>query len=170
MGLCNCEYLLCACMLGDGDCSATYLTCSSLRCIRHRCALECVCKFCLWVEIWPRPRVDTSIKCVSQFKLYINVAYVGNCICIPLRRQYVQMEIVFQPRTAAQVCAASIVLCLLVLLPIEIWFILLSGTRYDCCLHPQSRQNQKLLRQPPPRVMPLGVVGAWVGGWAGCWS
>ena len=96
--------------------------------------------------------------------------YVGNCICIPLRRQSVQMEIVFQPRTAAQVCAASIVLCLLVLLPTEIWCIYLSGTRYDYCLHPQSRQNQKLLRQPPPRVMPLGVVGAWVGGWAGCWS
>ena len=98
----------------------------------------CVCKLCLWIDICPRPRVDTSRKCVSQFKLYINVAYVGNCICIPLRRQYVQMEIVFQPHTAAQVCAASIVLCLLVLLLTEIWCILLSGTRGDCCLHPQS--------------------------------
>ena len=137
------------------------------RLFRHRCALECVCKFCLWVETWPRPRVDTSIKCVSQFKLYINVAYVGNCICIPLRRQSGQMEIMFRAVTVAPVCAASIVLCLLVLLLTEIWCILLSGTRCDCCLHPQSWPNQKLLRQPPPRVMPLGVVDAWVGGWAG---
>ena len=38
------------------------------------CVCVCVCKIFLWIEIWPRPRVDTSRKCVSQFKLYINVA------------------------------------------------------------------------------------------------
>ena len=107
-------------------CSATYLTRSSLRCIWHRCALECVCKFCLWVEIWPRPRVDTSIKCVNpsctsmllmsvivfvypsgaslyRWKLCSSLALLPKSV---QRRSFCASSSYYQPRFGAYICRA----------------------------------------------------------------